>query len=73
MSVANNRVSAGGRTVENDPKSATSRRTLPPPDRLVSVLKAPRRRQAVPTSVRLTRFATPLIAHRCDLSAPVEP
>ncbi len=27
--------SAGGKTVENDPKSATSRRTLPLPDRLV--------------------------------------
>lgn len=40
MSIVNNRVSAGGRTVENDPKSATSRRTLPLPDRLVSVLKA---------------------------------
>jgi integrase len=32
--------------VENDPKSATSRRTLPLPDRLVSVLKAAKARQA---------------------------
>jgi integrase len=38
LSIANNRVSAAGVTVENDPKSATSRRTLPLPDRLVSVL-----------------------------------
>lgn len=42
----NNRVSAGGTTVENDPKSATLHRTLPLPDRLVSVLKAVKRRQA---------------------------
>lgn len=46
VSIANNRVSAGGRTVENDPKSATSRRTLPLPDRMVSVLKAAKARQA---------------------------
>jgi len=45
LSVVNNRVSAGGKTVEGDPKSATSIRTLPLPDRLVSVLKAARRRQ----------------------------
>ena len=29
LTIANNRVSAGGKTVENDPKSAASRRTLP--------------------------------------------
>lgn len=29
LSIANNRVSAGGRSVENDPKSVSSRRTLP--------------------------------------------
>jgi integrase len=46
LSIANNRVSAGGTTVENDPKSAMSRRTLPLPDRLVSVLKAAKARQA---------------------------
>ena len=46
LTVVNNRVSAGGKTVENDPKSATSRRTLPLPDRLTSVLKAARKRQA---------------------------
>jgi len=39
LTIANNRVAAGGRSVENDPKSAASRRTLPLPDRLVSVLK----------------------------------
>ena len=37
--VANNRVAAGSKTVEGDPKSETSRRTLPLPNRLVSVLK----------------------------------
>jgi integrase len=46
LRIVNNRVSAGGVTVENDPKSATSRRTLPLPDRLVSVLKAAKARQA---------------------------
>jgi integrase len=46
LTVSNNRVNAGGKTVENDPKSATSRRALPLPARLVSVLKAARRRQA---------------------------
>lgn len=39
LSIANNRVSAGGRSVENDPKSASSRRTLPLPDRLVAGAK----------------------------------
>lgn len=47
LAVTNNRVSAGGKVVENDPKSVMSRRTLPMPDRLVSVLKAARKRQAV--------------------------
>jgi integrase len=46
LNITNNRVSAGGTTVENDPKSAMSRRTLPLPDRLVSVLKAAKARQA---------------------------
>jgi integrase len=46
LRIADNRVSAGGTTVENDPKSATSRRELPLPDRLVSVLKAAKARQA---------------------------
>lgn len=46
LSITNNRVSAGGTTVENDPKSAMSRRMLPLPDRLVSVLKAAKARQA---------------------------
>jgi len=46
LTIFNNRVSAGGTTVENDPKSVTSRRTLPLPDRLVSVLKAAKARQA---------------------------
>lgn len=45
LSIVNNRVSAGGKVVENDPKSATSRRTLPLPDRLVAVLKAAKKRQ----------------------------
>lgn len=46
LRIANNRVSAGGKTVENDPKSATSRRTLPLPDRLVFVLRSAKARQA---------------------------
>lgn len=46
LSIANNRVDAGGKAVENDPKSAMSRRTLPLPDRLVSVLRAAKTRQA---------------------------
>jgi integrase len=46
LTIANNRVAAGGRSVENDPKSATSRRTLPLPDRLVMVLKSAKARQA---------------------------
>lgn len=44
--VANNRVSAGGVTVENDPKSEASRRELPLPDRLARVLKAAKKRLA---------------------------
>jgi integrase len=46
VTIANNRVAAGGRSVENDPKSAASRRTLPLPDRLVTVLRAAKARQA---------------------------
>jgi integrase len=46
LAVANNRVSAGGVTVENDPKSYASRRKLPLPGRLVKVLRAAKRRQA---------------------------
>jgi integrase len=46
LTIVNNRVAAGSRSVENDPKSTTSRRTLPLPNRLVGVLKAARRRQA---------------------------
>jgi site-specific recombinase XerD len=46
LMITNNRVSAGGATVENDPKSHASRRELPLPDRLVTVLRAARKRQA---------------------------
>jgi integrase len=42
LSVVINRVDAGGTPVENDPKSQSSRRTLPLPDRLVSICE-PRR------------------------------
>ena len=45
--IANNRVSAGGATVENDPKSPASRRELPLPSRLVRVLRAAKKRQAI--------------------------
>lgn len=46
LSVVNNRVDAGGKAVENDPKSVISRRKIPLPDRLVVVLKAAKKRQA---------------------------
>ncbi len=46
LKIENNRVSAGGRTTENEPKSKTSRRELPLPDRLVSVLKTAKALQA---------------------------
>ena len=46
LSVVNNRVDESGKVVENDPKSAMSRRTLPLPDRLVSMLKTAKTRQA---------------------------
>jgi integrase len=46
LSVVNNRVDAGGTAVENDPKSLSSRRTLPLPDQLVSVMRAAKARQA---------------------------
>ena len=45
LSITNNRVSAGGKTVENAPKSKMSRRTLPLPDRMVAVLKSAKRQQ----------------------------
>lgn len=45
LAITNNRVSAGGATVENDPKSQASRRTLPLPERLVQLLRAARKRQ----------------------------
>jgi integrase len=45
LSITNNRVDAAGKAIENGPKSAMSRRTLPLPDRLVSVLKAAKKRQ----------------------------
>ena len=46
LTIINNRVSAGGVTVEDDPKSQASRRKLPLPDRLLKVLQAAKRRQA---------------------------
>jgi integrase len=46
LSILNNRVMAGNRSVENDPKSAASRRTLPLPDRLVAVLRSAKARQS---------------------------
>ena len=46
LSIENNRVSAAGVTVENDPKSHASRRELPLPDGLVRVMKAAKKRQA---------------------------
>jgi integrase len=46
LSVVNNWVMAGSRSVENDPRSAASRRILPLPDRLVSVLRSAKARQS---------------------------
>jgi integrase len=46
LSIVNNRVDAGGTAVENDPKSQSSGRTLPLPERLVSVLRTAKARQA---------------------------
>jgi integrase len=45
MAIVNNRVSAGGATVENDPKSQASRRELPLPERLIKVLRVAKKRQ----------------------------
>lgn len=47
LTIRNNRVSAGGRSVEGDPKSFTSRRTLPIPERLHAALIAARERQRI--------------------------
>ena len=46
LTVTNNRVDAGGTVTETDPKTASSRRTLPLPDRLVAVLRSAKARQA---------------------------
>jgi integrase len=46
LAITNNRVAAGNRSVENDPKSEASRRTLPLPERIVSVLRSAKVRQA---------------------------
>ena len=59
LTISNNRVDAGGRAVENDPKSASSRRTLPLPDRLVTVLRSTKVRQA---RERVDTFANDRIA-----------
>lgn len=45
LAITNNRVSAGGVTVENDPKSHASRRELPLPARLAKVLRSAKKRQ----------------------------
>jgi integrase len=46
LSVEDNRVSAGGATVEDDTKSYDSERTLPMPERLIAVLRSAKARQA---------------------------
>ncbi|WP_370332237.1 tyrosine-type recombinase/integrase [Mycolicibacterium hippocampi] len=46
LSVRSNRVKAGGKTVENAPKSKASRRSLPIPTDLVAALRKARARQA---------------------------
>lgn len=45
LTIANNRTSAGGKTVEGDPKSSSSRRTLPLTTPLKAALEAAQRRQ----------------------------
>src|SRR3546814_12266792 len=45
ISIANNRTSAGGKTVEGDPKSNSSRRTLPLTSTLKTALEAAKLRQ----------------------------
>lgn len=45
LSIANNRTSAGGKTVEGDPKSNSSRRTLPLTGTLKTALEAAKLRQ----------------------------
>lgn len=47
LTVGNNRVSAGGKVVENEPKTPRSRRTLPLTPALAASLKAARRQQAI--------------------------
>ncbi len=46
LTVMNNRTDAGGTVTETNPKTATSRRTLPLPDRLATVLRSAKARQA---------------------------
>ena len=46
LAVVNNRVAAGGKVVENEPKSVASRRSLPLADGQVSVLRSAKARQA---------------------------
>ena len=46
LTVVNNRTDAGGTVTKTNPKTATSRRTLPLPDRLVTVLRSAKARQA---------------------------
>ena len=45
INIANTRTSAGGKTVEGDTKTAAGRRALPLPQRVVTALRAARKRQ----------------------------
>lgn len=45
LTVVNNRTDAGGTVTKTNPKTATSRRTLPLPDRLLTVLRSAKARQ----------------------------
>jgi integrase len=45
ITIANTRTSAGGKTVEGDTKTAAGRRALPLPQRVVTALRAARKRQ----------------------------
>ena len=73
LSVKNNRVDAGGQAVENDPKSAMSRGTLPLPDRLVSVLKAAKARQAAERLAAGSSYRSGEYVVRSEVGDPYHP
>lgn len=73
LSVTNNRVSAGGRSVENDPKSAMSRRQLPLPNRLVGVLHDARERQRVERKLAGSAYRSGAYVVSNEIAIPIPP